>query len=108
MNSIQNNKTEDKQRLQTLRMVGLVEGISYLILLGIAMPLKYFADMPEAVKVVGWAHGVLFVAYVAAMAWAQLLRKWGFLKLAWVFVASLLPFGTFVLDKQLKQEQASL
>jgi len=108
MNSVKTDKSDEHKRLQILRMVGLIEGVSYLILLGIAMPLKYFAGIPEAVKVVGWAHGVLFMAYLAAMGWAQLKRHWGLLKLAWVFVASLLPFGTFVLDKQLKAEQATL
>ena len=47
--------------------IALVEGISYVLLLGIAMPLKYFLDMPLAVKVVGWAHGVLFMAYVVLL-----------------------------------------
>ena len=47
-----------------LRFVGLLEGVSLLVLLGIAMPLKYLANQPDAVKLVGWAHGVLFVLFV--------------------------------------------
>ncbi|MFW5972756.1 MAG: DUF3817 domain-containing protein, partial [Bacteroidota bacterium] len=50
--------------LSRLRLIGFIEGLSYLALLGIAMPLKYMAGMPMAVRYVGWIHGVLFVLYV--------------------------------------------
>ena len=60
-----------------LRLVGILEGISFLVLLGIAMPLKYLAGQPEAVKVVGWAHGALFVLYVGAVMQAALAHGWG-------------------------------
>lgn len=92
------------KRINQFRIIGLVEGISYLVLLGIAMPLKYFAGFPEAVKVVGLIHGVLFILYFISAFWANLLRKWSFLMLLWIFVASLIPFGTFILDKQLKDD----
>ena len=49
--------------IQTLRILGNIEGISYLLLLGVAMPMKYYFEMPMAVKITGMAHGVLFVAY---------------------------------------------
>ena len=63
--------------------------------------------MPEAVKYVGWAHGVLFVTFgiLLLQVWAK--YKWSFGKTALAFVASLLPFGTFVLDRKLKKEQVS-
>ncbi|MEP7128906.1 MAG: DUF3817 domain-containing protein, partial [Chitinophagales bacterium] len=51
-----------------LRLAGITEGISFLVLLFIAMPLKYFADIPEAVKYTGWLHGLLFILYLVALA----------------------------------------
>lgn len=86
------------------RLIGVIEGISYLVLLFVAMPLKYFADMPEAVKYTGWAHGALFVTYCFYLLRVWIQYKWSFLKAAIAFVASLLPFATFVLDKKLKRE----
>jgi len=95
-------------RLRNLRHVAIIEGISYLVLLGIAMPLKYLADMPEVVKVVGWMHGVLFIWFIIVLAIAQFTFKWPFQKPLWAFISSLIPFGTFVLDKQLKKEENAL
>lgn len=89
--------------LERLRWIGKIEGVSFLVLLCIAMPLKYAAGLPMAVKVVGWAHGVLFVLFVASL-WAA--RKEAKLPLrlsALVFVAALLPFGPFVIDRRLEQ-----
>lgn len=71
------------------------------------MPLKYLADMPAMVKYVGWAHGVLFVLYLVALLHVWITMKWSFLKVLIAFIASLVPFGTFVLDKQWKKEQFS-
>jgi len=84
-----------------LRQIGKIEAISFLILLGVAMPLKYFADLPLAVKVVGWAHGVLFVVFVGALARARLVGRLPVPLCALAFLASLLPFGPFVVDKRL-------
>jgi len=66
------------------------------------MPLKYFAGLPEAVKVVGWAHGVLFVAFLAMAYEVKGILNKDFFWLVKAFVASLLPFGTFVFDRQFK------
>ncbi len=93
-----------KKTLSIFRKIAWLEGWSYLILLGIAMPLKYWADMPLAVKYVGWAHGVLFVLYIAFLLKCVWQYRWGFFKMVWAFAASLIPFGTFILDKQLKKE----
>ena len=87
-----------------LRAIALVEGVSYLLLLCVAMPLKYFAGFPEAVKTVGWAHGVLFVLYLLAVAEVTVARRWRLMKVFGAFVAALIPFGTFVLDARLRQE----
>lgn len=94
--------------IRRLRWVGLLEGISYLVLLGIAMPLKYYAGMPEAVRVVGSIHGGLFVLFLLSIAEVTVRRPWWSPKFwAIAFVASLVPGGTFWLDHWLKQvEQA--
>lgn len=99
-----NNKTI--KILSLFRMVAIAEGISFLILLLIAMPLKYYANMPEAVQYFGWAHGLLFVIYLAlAFELGAQLNK-GFSWLVGAFVASLLPFGTFVFDRQFQKKSA--
>lgn len=88
-----------------LRLVGYAEGVSFLLLLGVAMPLKYAAGMPEAVQVIGLIHGVLFMLYVAAVAHAhwlgELSRRWA----RWALVASVLPAGPFVLDARLRKPE---
>ncbi|MGV3530387.1 MAG: DUF3817 domain-containing protein [Flavisolibacter sp.] len=83
-----------------LRMVALMEGISFLLLLFIAMPLKYFADLPEAVKYTGWAHGVLFVWYIAVVYFAREEYKLSLKQTAISLAGSVLPFGTFYADKK--------
>ena len=85
-----------------------MEGISYLLLLGIAMPLKYAFDFPIAVKYTGWIHGLLFVLYIAAVLKAAYVLKWKFSRVALFFIASVLPFATFVLDRSLKAEEQDL
>lgn len=87
-----------------LRMVGMIEGVSFLLLLGVAMPLKYFAGIPEAVKVAGWAHGLLFIAFCACLYVAHDERRWPLRWTALVLIAALLPFGPFVIDRHLKNE----
>lgn len=91
--------------LSRFRTVALYEGISFLVLLFLAMPLKYLFGIPELVKYVGWAHGVLFVLYIAALAQVFFTERWSILKAIVAFIASLVPFGTFILDKRLKQEE---
>lgn len=86
-----------------LRKSGLIEGISFLLLVGIAMPLKYMADMPMAVKIVGWIHGVLFVIFCIALVKTYAFAKWPASRCIFVFVAALIPFGPFVIDAKMKQ-----
>ena len=93
--------------LGRLRVIGIVEGVSFLVLLLIAMPLKYAAGKPEMVQVVGMAHGVLFVLYLAAAGWVANLRAWPLSRLAAAFAASVLPTGTFIFDRSLRREQLS-
>lgn len=89
-------------------MVGLAEGLSFLVLLFIAMPLKYAAGMPMAVKLVGWAHGGLFVLYILALVQVAGATDWGFRRIATAFLAAVVPFGTFVLDRSLRREEQEL
>jgi len=92
--------------LSIFRKVAVAEGISYLLLLFVAMPLKYFADLPLYVKYTGWAHGLLFVLYAATLILAWQEQKWKFGKAVLIFLASLLPFMPFVVDRRLKDERA--
>lgn len=93
--------------LGRLRVIGWWEGVSFLLLLGVAMPLKYFADLPLAVRYVGLAHGILFILYVVAALQAAYECKWPFKRTALVLAASLLPAGPFVVDARiLRQELA--
>jgi integral membrane protein len=91
-----------------LRAAGLVEGLSYLLLLGVAMPLKYLAGLPLAVKISGWIHGVLFILFCAALAQAMFTARWSIIRAGMIFIASLVPFGTFVIDGRLKREDEAL
>ena len=82
------------------RRWAIAEGWSYLILLFIAMPLKYLAEWPWGVKVVGWAHGVLFIGYwVTAIPLFTKLR-WELDRMVGLGLASILPFGTFVMERK--------
>ncbi|HST58697.1 MAG TPA: DUF3817 domain-containing protein, partial [Longimicrobium sp.] len=68
--------------LERLRVVGILEGASFLLLLGVAMPLKYLAGQPEMVRVVGSAHGLLFVLYVAAVLEVSVRMRWPLRRIA--------------------------
>jgi integral membrane protein len=89
--------------LSIFKKVAIAEGISYLALLFIAMPLKYYAGMPLAVKYTGWAHGLLFVLYAALVIMCWMEYKWKFGKTVMIFCASLLPFAPFLVEKNLKE-----
>ena len=91
-----------KNSVNTFRKIGIIEGYSYLILLFIAMPLKYFMDYPIAVKIVGMAHGVLFILFCVLLALAWEKTRWSFKESTLFFIASLIPFGTFYTDKKIK------
>ena len=90
--------TPDKD-IQRFLQVGHAEGVSYLVLLGVAMPLKYFLNIPEAVRIVGSLHGILFVAFVFMIAWLVVQKKMSMLSAVKAFVLSLVPFGTFYLNR---------
>jgi integral membrane protein len=93
--------------LSIFRKIAVAEGISYIALLFIAMPLKYWAGLPLAVKYTGWAHGLLFVLYIIflIMSWTE--YKWSFKKAFLIGGASLLPFAPFWVDKKLKEDNSN-
>ena len=82
--------------------------MSFLLLLGIAMPLKYWLGRPEYVRVLGAAHGALFLLYVAAAWQAALVQEWNWRRTALVFLASLLPAGPFVVEAKLLRGEKPL
>ena len=96
-----------KQNHSLFSVIGYAEGISLLVLLAIAMPLKYLAGYPLAVKYTGWAHGMLFVAYLALALWMKEQKNWPFRYLVYAFLAAFFPFGTFYFDKWLKKQQTA-
>ena len=87
-----------------LRVVGLLEGTSFLALLFIAMPLKYMADEPLGVYILGRAHGALWLLYLIALMDAWLDNDYSRLKAGALFMASILPFGPFIADGYLKRD----
>ena len=94
--------------LQFFRKVALLEGVSLILLMGIAMPLKYIWDQPEAVRIVGWIHGILFIVYIWMLFRVWIDRSWAFKRLTIAVIASLVPFGTIIFDRSLKREVEEL
>lgn len=89
--------------LKNLTIAGYLEGTSFLLLLGIAMPLKYMLGTPEAVKYVGMAHGALFIAYILVLIFAASKIKMPLWALPAGGLGSFLPFGPFIFDHLLKK-----
>ena len=96
-------EAQDKDIRQFL-WVGKMEGYSYLLLLFVAMPLKYFADLPQAVRIMGSIHGFLFVAFIYTIVVLFSKSRMGLGGSVLALVLSLVPFGTFFLERCLKKE----
>ena len=92
--------------LRQFRFIAFVEGISFILLLFAAMPLKYLAGQPMAVRIVGALHGILFLLFVLALIRVSVSRSWSPGRALVAFVSSLVPFGTFVFDRSLRREIA--
>lgn len=90
--------------LGRFRAISLLEGLSYLLLLGIAMPLKYLAGRPEWVRVMGSLHGVLFVLFVVALWQVVFDASWSVRRALVAFLSSLVPFGALWLERSLRKE----
>ncbi len=86
--------------LPTFRIVALLEGVSYILLLFIATPIKYLADDPQYVRMLGMPHGLLFIAYVVLAVLMSKDMKWDNRTLWIVLIASIIPFGTFYIDRK--------
>jgi integral membrane protein len=84
--------------LGRLRIIGFLEGLSFIMLLGIAMPLKYYFGLPQAVQIVGMAHGILFILFLILTLQAKVTYQWPVNKIAILWIASIIPFGTFYAD----------
>ena len=96
-----------RTELGRLRLVNALEGLSYLLLVGVAMPLKYLAGNPEAVHMLGRVHGLLFVLFIVAMVPVASTQRWSPKHTAEVLGASLVPLGALLLERWLKREQAA-
>lgn len=89
-------------QLGRLRLIGLLEGISLLLLVGVAVPVKYFGNDPSLVKAIGPVHGLLFVFFVFNTITVGITYKWAFRTTTWkVLVACIIPFGTFYVDRHI-------
>tara|TARA_R110002050_G_scaffold298001_1_gene460392 strand:+ start:839 stop:1159 length:321 start_codon:yes stop_codon:yes gene_type:complete len=86
--------------VKTFKLISTLEAISFLVLLGIAMPLKYIWEMPEMVQIVGMAHGVLFILYVGGALYMYKKLKWSIADLFIVVLCSVLPFGPFYVERK--------
>lgn len=91
-----------------LRLVGFLEGLSFLLLLGVAMPMKYMLDLPQAVRVIGMLHGILFILYVALSILATYHYRWTIRTMLLLCLASVLPFGTFYADTKLLRNREEI
>lgn len=88
-----------EKTIKTFKIISTLEAISFLVLLGIAMPLKYIWNMPEMVRIVGMGHGVLFLLYVAGAVYVSQLLNWSIKKLVIAVLCSVLPFGPFYVER---------
>ena len=86
--------------LKLFRITAILEGISYLSLFAFTMPLKYWAGILEPNKFVGYAHGIVFIAYIIIAVVFWFMQKWSIKRLFVLVIASLLPFATFYVDEK--------
>ena len=91
-----------RSKLGRLRVLSWIEGLSLVLLVFIAVPLKYWSNNPFWVEVIGPIHGVLFLLFVVATLSLAYDRNWSFFGLTWkVLVASIIPFATFYVDSKM-------
>ena len=93
-----------KTQIGRLRVIAFIEGVSFLIILFVTMPLKYYAAMPQPNKVIGMIHGVLFLYYVISVIQTKVEYSWDWKKTGLALLASIVPFGTFWADVKLFRE----
>ena len=86
--------------LKSFRIIALLEGLSYILLLFVAVPIKYLGSDPSLVKMLGMPHGILFILYIIMAFWIRPEMKWNTKEFLMVLAASLIPFGTFYIDRR--------
>jgi integral membrane protein len=94
--------------LGRFRLISFSEGVSFVLLLGIAMPLKYVWQIPEAVKIAGYLHGGLFILYCVLLLMVTIEMKWSFKTALLLFLASIFPFGFLIAEKKFLKKQANI
>lgn len=92
--------------IRNFRIITFVEGVSFLVLLFIAMPMKYIGGNPLPVKYIGMTHGMLFILFIGLLYFASSEHKWSWKFNIVAVLSSLIPFGTFILDLNLKKKEA--
>lgn len=90
------------ENVKKFGLINTIEGYSYIVLLFIAMPMKYILGFPLAVKIAGMAHGILFIIFCLLLVYAWQETKWPFKENIIFFIASLIPFGTFFTKNKIK------
>lgn len=93
--------------LNIFRLIAFLEGVSYILLLFIATPIKYFGDNPQYVKLLGMPHGILFILYIILAYMLKLENEYFKQKFKNIILASIIPFGTFILDRKLEKAIAN-
>ena len=91
---------KNKIMIKTFKIVSFLEGLSYLLLLFVGVPMKYYANNDIMVKLMGMPHGLLFVAYIIIAILIKTQMKWDLKTMFIVLIASVLPFGTFYVVKK--------
>lgn len=91
--------------LNRFRMISATEGLSFLILLFVAMPIKYIGENPYPVKVFGMIHGVLFIIFMLSLFETKIKENWNIGLMFQLFVLSLIPFGAFLIDRKVKTQK---
>ena len=86
--------------INTFRIIAFLEGLSYILLLGIATPIKYFFNDPQYVKLLGMPHGLLFISYIVLAFILKNECDWNNKYFGLVLFASIIPFGTFYIDRK--------
>lgn len=95
-----------KSTIGRFRVISAIEGLSYLLLVFIAMPIKYIGENPYPVKVLGMIHGVLFIIFMISLFESKIKKNWDTGYMFQLFVLSLIPFGAFFIEKRVKSQEA--
>lgn len=109
MHSLESKRIFDILKFEDLRnifrLIAFLEGLSYILLLGLAVPTKYLLNDPQYVQLLGMPHGILFILYLVLAIWLKPEYKWTRNQFFWVLLASVIPFGTFIVDKNYLKPQ---